>query len=112
MSRDVNLYLDDIESSCGKIMKYVQSVHLIQFYEDEKTYDAVVRNLEVIGEAAKHIPESILKQFSDIDWKKIKGLRDIIVHEYFGLDIDIIWDIAKNKIPFLLDSVQKYRLTT
>ena len=61
--------------------------------------DATVRNFEIIGEAVKRIPESIKKEHSDIEWKKIAGLRDILIHEYFGVDPEVVWDIIKNKLP-------------
>jgi len=108
MSRDAALYLDDIKNSCAKVIRYTETINFEQFCKDEKTYDAVVRNLEIMGEAAKHLPDSICKQLSNIEWSKIKGLRDIIVHEYFGLDMDIIWDIVQNKIPHLLAAVEQF----
>ena len=66
--------------------------------------DAVVRNLEVIGEAVKRIPDEMRQKQPAVDWKKIAGLRDILVHEYFGIDVEIIWDIAQNKLPSLEQS--------
>ena len=74
---------------------------------DQKTVDAVVRNLEIVGEAVKKVPESIRLQNPDVDWKKIGGLRDILIHEYFGIDHDIIWDIIQNKLPALMKRVQE-----
>lgn len=97
MSRDPELYISDIINSCEKIITYTASIHFHDFSKDEKTYDAVVRNLEIIGEASKKLPEHFCSNFPEIEWKKIKGLRDIIVHEYFGLDKDIIWTICMNK---------------
>jgi uncharacterized protein with HEPN domain len=78
-----------------------------QFVEDEKTYDAVVRNLEIIGEAAKNVPEDIRLRYPGIEWRKIAGLRDIIAHEYFGIDNDILWDIIQNKIRSLQEEVRR-----
>ena len=69
---------------------------------DEKTFDAVMRDLEIIGEAAKHIPPEVRAQHPEIDWQKIAGLRDIVVHEYFGLDVEIIWDVITREVPTLL----------
>ena len=82
-------YLDDIREACERIMRYSQGLDLNQFVQDEKTFDAVVRNLEVIGEAAKHIPPEIRACYPDVEWNKLAGLRDIVAHKYFGLDEDI-----------------------
>ena len=69
--------------------------------------DGVVRNLEVIGEAVKKIPQNVKIKSPKIEWKKIAGLRDILIHEYFGIDVEIVWDIVKNKIPKLKEEVSK-----
>lgn len=107
MSRDVRLYLDDIQASCEKILRYSQGLNFEQFVSDEKTFDAVVRNLEIIGEAAKHIPPVMRTRYPDVEWAKIAGLRDIVVHEYFGLDEDILWDVVQNRIPGLLGQIRQ-----
>jgi uncharacterized protein with HEPN domain len=107
MSRNTQLYLDDIREACEKIMRYSQGLDLDQFVQDEKTFDAVVRNLEVIGEAAKHIPPEIRACYPDIEWNKLAGLRDIVAHKYFGLDEDILWDVIQHRIPALLDRVRQ-----
>ena len=88
-------------------MKYTEKLSEEQFFKDELIYDAVLRNLLVIGEAAKNLPESFKTPFSHVEWKKICGLRDIIAHTYFGLDNSILWDVIHNKIPALLDQLQK-----
>lgn len=69
-----------------------------QFFADAKTYDAVLRNLEIIGEAAQNIPDEIRNQHSDIGWRKIVGLRDIAIHQYFGINEDVLWDVVNVKI--------------
>jgi uncharacterized protein with HEPN domain len=86
---NAQLYLDDIREACERIMRYSQGLDLNQFVQDEKTFDAVVRNLEVIGEAAKHIPPEVRARYPDVEWNKLAGLRDIVAHKYFGLDEDI-----------------------
>jgi uncharacterized protein with HEPN domain len=80
-------------------MAYTESLSKAAFLEDEKTFDAVVRNLEIIGEAVKKLPEALRAQHPNLEWKKMAGLRDILIHEYFGLDAEIVWDIVKSKIP-------------
>ena len=102
MSRNINLYLDDMRNACEKVIRYVDNLNQQQFVGDEKTYDAVVRNLTIIGEAVKNIPQEIRELHPDIEWRKISGFRDIAVHDYFGIDEDILWDIIQNEIPALL----------
>jgi len=101
MPRDYKVYLDDILQAVRKIRRYTAGAALKSLAEDEKTFDAVVRNLEIIGEASKKIPDEIRAQHADVDWKKIASLRDILIHEYFGIDPEIIWDVVQNKLPVL-----------
>jgi uncharacterized protein with HEPN domain len=106
MPRDFRLYLEDIIEAIAKIQRYTAGVSLRQFSGDEKAVDAVVRNLEVIGEAVKRIPDEVRQEDPAIDWKKIAGLRDILIYEYFGIDMEIIWDIVQNKLPPLERSIR------
>lgn len=101
MPRDSRVYLEDILEATRKITAYTGSLSKAAFLEDEKTIDAVVRNLEVIGEAIKKLPEDLRAQHSAVEWRKIAGLRDILIHEYFGLDAEIVWDIVQTKVPAL-----------
>jgi uncharacterized protein with HEPN domain len=108
MSRDWSLYLDDILICCRKIRKYTEGMTLEQFTADEKTYDAVVRNLEIMGEAAKNIPPSVQALISRIDWRKPAGLRDVIAHAYFGIDDAILWDVIQNKVAELQQAIDLF----
>ncbi|MFA4905660.1 MAG: DUF86 domain-containing protein [Candidatus Margulisiibacteriota bacterium] len=107
MSRDYKVFIQDILSAIKKIDSYSRNISFAKFREDELLIDAIVRNLEIIGEAAKNIPSSVRDKYEDIEWKKIAGLRDILIHEYFGVDIDILWDIIKNKLPELKKQLNK-----
>ena len=102
MSRDYKVYLEDIIESTRKINSYISGfASMDELARDSKTFDAVVRNLEVIGEATKNVPYSVREKHPDIEWKSIAGLRDILIHAYFSVDLEIIWDILKNKLPAL-----------
>jgi uncharacterized protein with HEPN domain len=105
MSRDYKVFLDDILEASEAIQTYVEGMSCEEFADDPKTRDAVIRNLEVIGEATKNIPQVVRDQRPAVEWKRIAGLRDILIHHYFGVDIKIIWDIVENKIPLLRDQI-------
>jgi uncharacterized protein with HEPN domain len=111
MSRDPSLYLDDISESCRRIVSYTSDMSFVEFASDSKTVDAVVRNLEVIGEAVKRLPTGWRESRQQIDWRKITGLRDLLIHAYFGIDIEIVWDIVLNKVPVLADTVAAMQQT-
>jgi uncharacterized protein with HEPN domain len=89
--RDLSLLIEDIWESIEKIERYTEGMTLDNFQYDEKTIDAVVRNFEIIGEAAGRLPKDFTTLHLEIEWKKIVGLRNRIVHEYFGVDQQIIW---------------------
>ena len=96
-----------LEATC-KIEKYTQNITTLEeFREEELIIDAVIRNLSILGEAVKMIPEKIKQKYPGIEWKKIAGLRDILIHAYFEVDLDILWDIIKNKIPGLKIELSK-----
>lgn len=105
--RDYKLYLDDIIKATRKIEKYTRNLSLGQLKKKELVVDAVARNLGIIGEAAKNIPANIKNKYPDVEWKKIAGLRDILVHAYFGIDLEVVWDIIKNNLPELKRKVSK-----
>ncbi len=99
-------FLSDVKEAIKRIEEYIEKFDYDTFLKDRKTQDAVVRNLEIIGEAAKNITSDFKKKHTDIEWKKIAGLRDKIIHYYFGVNWDIVWDVAKNKLPELLGKVK------
>ena len=104
MSREWQLYWRDIEVSCQKIVRFTAGLDRTSF---ERTYDAVVRNLEIIGEAAKHLPDNAHALAPQVDWRKIAGLRDILAHAYFGIDNDILWDVVATKVPGLIAAMKQ-----
>jgi len=97
--RDTVLYLDDIVLSMQRIEEYLTGIDFEQFKEDYKTADAVIRNFEVIGEAAKNLPITFKLQHPHIPWDEMYRLRNRISHEYFGIDYEIIWNIAIHQLP-------------
>lgn len=101
MPKDYTVFLKDILSSIDKIQTYVGDASFDEFVKDELRVDAVVRNLTIIGEAAGRIPAEARHKYQSIEWKKIVGLRNILMHAYSGIDPDILWDIVKNKLPVL-----------
>jgi len=108
MSRNEMMYLRDIAQSCRKVLQFTEGLTQNDLLGDVRTYDAVVRNLEIIGEAAKHISDELREQLADIEWRKIAGLRDMLAHVYFGIDDDILWDVVKNRIPELVQAVENF----
>lgn len=111
MSSDlrVSFLLDDILNSGKKIEQYIDGLSKDTFLEDEKTIDAVVRNLEIIGEAANRIPATYREQHSSIPWHRIIGLRHRIVHDYLGIDNELIWEIVSTNLRELIARIQDVR---
>jgi uncharacterized protein with HEPN domain len=105
MSRDETMYLQDIADSCARILRYTEGLTQTGLIQDERTYDAVIRNLEIIGEAAKHIPDAMRARMPAVEWRKIARMRDIIAHVYFGIDNDILWDVVQHKVPELVHAI-------
>ena len=92
---------------CSKVLRYSQGLTRQQFLADEMWVDAVLRNLEVLGEAAKQIPPSVRERHPQLPWRRIAGLRDVLAHAYFGLEEDTIWQIVSESIPALADQLDK-----
>lgn len=105
--RGVKLYLQDILDSINKITEYTQGLTYESFSKDEKTIDAVVRNLEIIGEAAKNVPSEVTGRYNDVNWEKMVSMRNKIMHEYFGIDVEILWQTIRENLPELKEQIQK-----
>lgn len=101
--RTPQLLIDDMLDSCNKILQYTEGMTFEDFTKDSKTIDAVIRNFEIIGEAANRLPEEFKDQHSSIDWHRIRGFRNRIVHDYMGIDYGIVWDIRNNYLNTLID---------
>ncbi len=97
--RDPLLFIFDIQLSMKRVQEYIMGLNFNQFKNDHKTVDAVIRNFEIIGEATKNLPKEIKEKYSSIPWEEMYRLRNRISHEYFGIDHEIIWDIATRHLP-------------
>lgn len=93
------LFVEDMLESINKIERYTRGLTYDKFEKNEVVVDAVIRNLEIIGEAARNIPEEVRAKYPDIPWKRMIGLRNITIHEYFGVDLNIIWEIITKNLP-------------
>jgi uncharacterized protein with HEPN domain len=99
--------LVDIRQCIEKIDRYCADMDKNAFLADDKTQDAVARNLEVIGEAARHMPDAFKDSHSEIPWAQIAGLRNRIVHDYAGIDLEIIWNVVQHALPDLRDQISR-----
>ena len=106
MSRDYSLYLYDILEACENVREYTDGQTFTEFSDDKKTQDAVIRNLEIIGEAVKNIPSDLLASQPQIEWKQIARFRDNVIHRYFGVQLTIVWDVVENKLEDLRTAVE------
>jgi uncharacterized protein with HEPN domain len=103
--RDWN-FLNDIREAIQRILTYTAGLTYQQFMEDIKTQDAVVRNLEIIGEAAKNLSANLRKSHPGVPWKDLMGMRDKMIHRYFGINYEIVWTIAKEELAGLLPHIE------
>jgi uncharacterized protein with HEPN domain len=101
--RDTFLLLDDMLQSAQKIKQYTRDLDYDSFLSDDKTIDAVVRNFEIIGEAANRIDPDFRDRNPEIEWKRIRGFRNRIVHDYFGIDYEIVWSIIETYLDEMID---------
>lgn len=106
MSRDFRLYLDDILESITRIEKYLREYDTQSLMDTSVITDAIMFNLGIIGEAAKHIPEEVRARYPEVEWRSITGMRDKLAHHYHGIILEIVWDAARNKLPIVKTQIE------
>lgn len=107
MKKDIQVYLDDIQEAIKKIEAYTKGKNFTDFVEDTELEDAVIRRLEIIGEAVKNLPSDIKERHSSVPWKQIDGMRDILIHEYAGVSIERVWKVIEDDIVRLKEEIRK-----
>ncbi len=105
--RDPRLYLSDILDSCAAIQEFVKGLSFEKFCNDRKTYSAVIREFEIVGEAVGKLTDELQREYPDVEWQDIKDFRNLLIHEYFGVDLEIVWKIIQDDLPVLIDAVRK-----
>lgn len=106
MEKDYKAYLNHILDSIILIEKYTEDISFKEFEKDRKTIDAVIRNFEIIGEASSKLPEKFREKYPQVTWKRIIGLRNVLIHEYFGVDIAAVWENIRQKLPELREQIK------
>ena len=104
-SLELTAFLGHIVMSMDAIAEYLKGLSEVDFLDDRKTQDAVIRNCEIIGEAIKHIPKDYREQHGDVDWSGLAGLRDVLIHQYFGVDYSVVWEIATVECPMYRNAI-------
>ncbi len=107
MKKNYSLFVEHMIESIERIEEFMKNAGEVDFEKNLQLQDAVVRRLEIIGEAAKNLPSDFKNKYPDISWKEIIGTRDKIIHHYFGVDLSIVWDIIKNELPDLKKKLEK-----
>ena len=105
--RDHILFLEDILNAIEKIERYTENLMFEELCENDMAIDAIVRNLEIIGEASKNVPEKIKRKYPFVEWKEAIGFRNVLIHDYFGIDLESVWDTIKNNLPSLKNNTMK-----
>jgi len=99
--REVSDYIDDIKTAIEEINDFTTGMNFEDFAADRKTVNAVIRSLEVLGEATKHIPMGFRQDHAEIPWSKMAGMRDVLIHDYMGVDLKTIWKVIQERLPEL-----------
>jgi len=107
VSREWRLYVADMKARCARVREYTAGLSREQFEGNPLVYDATLRNLELLGEAARHVPEEARARAPDLPWRRVVAVRNILIHGYLGIDNDIIWGIVQNEIGKLLRALEK-----
>ncbi|OGR17918.1 MAG: hypothetical protein A2X81_02210 [Desulfobacterales bacterium GWB2_56_26] len=109
--REITDYLCDILTSIVEIEEFLQGMTYATFASDKKTVNAVIRSLEVLGEATKHIPASFRKKHPDIPWSRMAGMRDVLIHDYMGVDLMTVWKVAQERLPEIKPLIEGLSVT-
>jgi len=110
-NKKISLYLNDIKDSINAINDYIASMTFDDFINDRKTYMAVIREFEIIGEAVKNIPDSIKAQYTEIQWRDIVDFRNLLIYQYFGVDLEIVWKTIEEDLPSLKNAIEDIEKT-
>ena len=106
MAKDYKAYISHIFESIMLIEQYTENISFEAFEKDRKTIDAVIRNFEIIGEASNKLPEEFTKKYPDVPWRSIIGLRNVLIHDYLGVDIKAVWGNLKQELPHLKEQIK------
>jgi len=109
MKRNFNLFINDILESINAIEKFSKGINKKELDLNRLVQSAIIREIEIIGEAVKNLPNSFREKYQEIPWNKIAGMRDIIIHGYFRVDLDAVWEVIRRDLPILKKQIQKIK---